>query len=219
MVLSVTETWPSQEAQIWFYCFVLFANFGRFCPLVYNYPNLHGFEDSMEASLFSPEKCKWIWVPNYNDAAFQGQFVLFRKTFMLTHTPSSEVLLHVSADTRFRLYLNGESISFGPAKSYLSHWYYDTVNITSHLKSGVNVLAARVLRFSNSYDGCVSMIRSALPGLILSCEVEVSTYASGIQGGIFRSNQVVDSCLHYFEMVYELNYHGPTYRARTLAQT
>lgn len=127
----------------------------------------------MEASPFSPEKSKWIWTPNYDDGAAQGQFVLFRKCFTLIQTPSSETFLHVSADTRYRLYLNGVSISFGPAKSYLSHWYYDTVNITPHLKPGANLLAAKVLRFSNSQDGCVSMIRSALPGLILSCDVEV----------------------------------------------
>lgn len=131
----------------------------------------------MANSPFAPEKCKWIWTPNYDDAAVQGQFVYFRKTFSLPQIPSSgetkECLLHVSADTRYRLYLNGESISFGPAKSYLSHWYYDTVDITPYLKVGVNVLAARVLRFSNSHDGCVSMVRSAWPGLIVSCEVEV----------------------------------------------
>lgn len=127
----------------------------------------------MTSSPFEPEKCKWIWTANYDDSAAHGQFVLFRKCFTLAQTPVSENLLYVSADTRYRLYLNGESISFGPAKSYLSRWYYDTVNITPYLKPGVNVLAAKVLRFSSSHDGCVSMIRSALPGLILSCEIEV----------------------------------------------
>lgn len=127
----------------------------------------------MEVSPFTPDKCQWIWKPGYDDAALQGQFVLFRKKFTLSQVPASESLLHVSADTRYRLFLNGESISFGPAKSYLSQWYYDTINITPHLKSGVNVLAAKVLRFSNAHDGCVSMIRSALPGLIVGCKVEV----------------------------------------------
>lgn len=128
----------------------------------------------MQNSPFVPGKSSWIWTPNFDDSAAKGQFVLFRKTFELEREPASEVLLHVSADTRFRLYLNGVSVGFGPAKSYLSRWYYDTINIAGHLKQGSNVLAARVLRFSSSHDGCLSMIRSPFPGFILSCEVGVS---------------------------------------------
>lgn len=127
----------------------------------------------MPISPFVPEKSNWIWTPNFDDAASKGQFVLFRRTFELEEKPSSEVTLHVSADTRYRLYLNGESIGFGPAKSYLSRWYYDTFNIAAHLKQGSNVLVARVLRFSSTHDGCFSMIRSPFPGFILSCEVGV----------------------------------------------
>lgn len=134
----------------------------------------------MSNSPFDPDKSKWIWTPGFDDAAAKGQFVLFRRAFELEQKPTFEVTLHVSADTRYRLYLNGESIGFGPAKSYLSRWYYDTFNITADLKQGTNVLAARVLRFSSTHDGCFSMIRSPFPGLILSCEVEVSlSLASG----------------------------------------
>ena len=128
----------------------------------------------MQDSPFVPGRSRWIWTPGYDDAAAKGQFVLFRRTFELDQGPISEVILHVSADTRYRLYLNGESIGFGPAKSYLSRWYYDTFNIATHLKQGTNVLAAEVLRFSSTHDGCFSLVRSAFPGFILSCEVEVS---------------------------------------------
>ncbi|CAN8104532.1 unnamed protein product [Discula destructiva] len=123
-------------------------------------------------SPFASTGSKWIWTPDYNDTALHGQFVNFRKTFSLTQIPSAACFLHVSADTRYRLHLNGESVSFGPAKSYLSHWNYESVNITPYLRPGANVLAARVLRLSSSHDGCVSMIRSAFPGLIVSCEIE-----------------------------------------------
>jgi hypothetical protein len=125
-------------------------------------------------SPFASGQAKWIWVPEYDDAAKKGQFVLFRKTFDITDRPTEDVFLHVSADTRYRLYLNGESISFGPCKSYLSHWNYETVNITNYLKTGSNVLAAKVLRFSIAHDGCLSMVRSPLPGLIVHCQVAVS---------------------------------------------
>lgn len=130
----------------------------------------------MQDSPFVPDRSRWIWTPGFDDAAAKGQFVLFRRNFELAQVPISEVILHVSADTRYRLYLNGESIGFGPAKSYLSRWYYDTFNIARHLKEGTNVLAAEVLRFSSTHDGCFSLIRSAFPGFILSCEMEVSLF-------------------------------------------
>jgi hypothetical protein len=116
---------------------------------------------------------KWIWASDFNDVAVKGQFVQFRKTFSIAKIPDGEVPIHVSADTRYRLYLNGESISFGPCKSYLGRWNYETVDISPYLKEGQNVLAARVLRFSYAHDGCLSMVRSQLPGFILYCEYEV----------------------------------------------
>lgn len=123
---------------------------------------------------FASGQAKWIWVPGFDDAAKKGQFVLFRKAFSIKEKPTEDIFLHVSADTRYRLYLNGESISFGPCKSYLGRWNYETVNITPYLKAGDNVLAAKVLRFSISHDGCFSMIRSPLPGFILECQIAVS---------------------------------------------
>ncbi|KAH6652136.1 bacterial alpha-L-rhamnosidase-domain-containing protein [Truncatella angustata] len=122
-------------------------------------------------SPFASGKAKWIWVPGFDDAAKKGQFVLFRKTFEIKNRPSEDVFLHVSADTRYRLYLNGESISFGPCKSHLDRWNYETVNITPYLRAGRNILAAKVLRFSIAHDGCLSMVRSPLPGLIVHCEI------------------------------------------------
>src|SRR3954465_13098101 len=100
------------------------------------------------SSPFLNDDAHWIWVPGYDDTVDPGQFVLFRKTFSLQDIPQDETLLHVSADTRYRLYLNGKRLSFGPCKSYLARWYYETVNITPFLRAGGNVLSAKVLRFS-----------------------------------------------------------------------
>jgi alpha-L-rhamnosidase len=130
--------------------------------------------DMAANSPFASGQAKWIWVPGYDDTTNKGQFVNFRKVFEVKEKVDREILLHVSADTRYRLYLNGQSISFGPCKSYLSRWNYETVNIAPFLKVGVNVLAARVLRFSIAHDGCLSMIRSPLPGLIVHCQLAVS---------------------------------------------
>jgi alpha-L-rhamnosidase len=103
----------------------------------------------------------------YDDTTDPGKFVLFRKTFDLQSTTDSECIIRVSADTRYRLFVNGKSVSFGPCKSYLNRWYFESVDISSHLVQGRNVLSAKVLRFSNAHAGNSSMIRGNIPGFFL----------------------------------------------------
>jgi hypothetical protein len=83
----------------------------------------------------------WIDVPN---APTQNYGVYhFRKTFNLPGRPAHFVV-HVSGDNRYHLYVNGVSVSLGPARGDLSHWRYETVDIAAHLQAGKNVLAAVV---------------------------------------------------------------------------
>jgi len=72
----------------------------------------------------------------------------FRRTFDLPAAPSS-FLIHVTGDNRYKLYVNGELVSLGPARGDLYHWRYESVDIARHLKSGRNVLAAVVWNFGD----------------------------------------------------------------------
>lgn len=128
----------------------------------------------MTVSGFS-SKAKWIWIPGYDDTSSEGQIVLFRRIFSVTRQPIDPVFLKVSADTRYRLFINGRSVSFGPCKSYVGRWYYETVNISDHLHEGINVITARVLRFSSAHPGSFSHSRGPFPGLIVDCSIEVMT--------------------------------------------
>ena len=56
----------------------------------------------------------------------------------------SRFVVHVSADNRYRLFVNGEQVSSGPQRSDLMHWRYETVDLAPHLRAGRNVLAALV---------------------------------------------------------------------------
>lgn len=67
----------------------------------------------------------------------------FRRSFDLATTPARFVI-HVSADMRYRLYVNGEEVSAGPARSDVAHWRYETIDLAPHLRPGRNVLAAVV---------------------------------------------------------------------------
>ena len=83
----------------------------------------------------------WIFPPGATGSGF-GVFH-FRRVFELEARPSSFVV-HVSADNRYRLFVNGEQVSSGPQRSDLTHWRYETVDLAPHLRAGRNVLAALV---------------------------------------------------------------------------
>jgi len=112
---------------------------------------------------------KWVWLPGFldRDDELPGKFVLFRKSIELEQIPQTPSFIHVSADTRYKLYVNGSNVAFGPCKSYPTRWYYETVDISPFLKTGTNVLAAKVLRFFPDQMGCTSLMRTNIPGFIL----------------------------------------------------
>ena len=67
----------------------------------------------------------------------------FRKTIDLTTKPS-RFIIHVTADNRYRLFVNGNPVSSGPARGDLYNWYYETIDIAPQLVSGTNTIAAVV---------------------------------------------------------------------------
>src|SRR5882724_9628384 len=83
----------------------------------------------------------WIDAPN---ASTQGYGVYhFRKTIDLATKPQAFVV-HVSADNRYELYVNGKPASHGPASGDPYHWHYETVDLAPLFQPGRNTLAAVV---------------------------------------------------------------------------
>ena len=66
-----------------------------------------------------------------------------RRSFTLDKEPSRFVV-HVSADNRYRLYVNGAQVSSGPQRSDVTHWRYETIDLAHRLHTGRNVIAALV---------------------------------------------------------------------------
>ena len=87
---------------------------------------------------------RWISVPGA--PAFDYGVYHFRRAFDLTEKPQT-FLVHVTADNRYQLFVNGERVSWGPARGDLYHWRYETVDLAAHLRPGRNVLAAVVWNF------------------------------------------------------------------------
>lgn len=80
----------------------------------------------------------WIWHPDV--ALSSPAYVLFRNRFDLTQ-PIEDIVLRVSADERYVLYLDGKPISRGPSRTDQLRWGYRTVH-TGLLAAGPHVLAA-----------------------------------------------------------------------------
>ncbi|GFN21000.1 hypothetical protein AtubIFM56815_011425 [Aspergillus tubingensis] len=111
----------------------------------------------------------WIWLPHYLEEDNRpGRFFLFRKAFQWHPSDNLQGLsVHVSADSRYRLFVNGHRVSWGPCKSYPGKWYYETVDIRPYLRDGENVISARVLRYSTLVPGSSSIVSMPLPGFML----------------------------------------------------
>ena len=86
-------------------------------------------------------KASWIEVPGELPDGY-GVY-LFRKNIDLPSKPGSFVI-HVSADNRYKLFVNEILVSLGPARGDLLHWNFETVDIASSLHAGNNIIAAQV---------------------------------------------------------------------------
>jgi alpha-L-rhamnosidase len=67
----------------------------------------------------------------------------FRRGLDLSARPE-RFPVHVSADNRYRLFVNGRVVAAGPAQGDLRNWRYETLDLAPYLKAGNNVLAAVV---------------------------------------------------------------------------
>jgi hypothetical protein len=84
---------------------------------------------------------QWIAAPG--TPPFDYGVYHFRKSLDLPDAPGHFVV-HVSADNRYRLFVNGQSVAAGPPQSDLRNWRFNTVDLGPYLKAGRNVLAAVV---------------------------------------------------------------------------
>jgi alpha-L-rhamnosidase len=72
----------------------------------------------------------------------------FRKELTVTAVPA-HFWVHVSADNRFQLRVNGTYVGEGPARGDLFHWRFETIDLAPRLHPGKNVLAAVVWNFGS----------------------------------------------------------------------
>ena len=83
------------------------------------------------------------WIAPINDNGTEYGVYYFRKSVVLRTKPASFVV-HVSADNRYKLYINGRIVSMGPARGDTYFWNYETIDIAPFLAAGNNTVSALV---------------------------------------------------------------------------
>jgi hypothetical protein len=92
-------------------------------------------------------KAQWITHPTESTLDY-GVF-LFRHQFTIENL-TDEFTIFVSADNRYRLFVNGKSVCYGPSIGDTQHQRYETINIANQLKVGENIIAAEVVNFGEN---------------------------------------------------------------------
>ncbi len=91
-------------------------------------------------------RTNWIWTqtPESEDRT-KPVIVYFRKEF----TPDSDFTgnLKISANCRYKLYINGRFVQEGPQKGHIEAAYKDPACIRPYMKEGTNVAAVQVLYY------------------------------------------------------------------------
>ena len=82
----------------------------------------------------------WIWRRQDSYTPYH-QVILARKTFRLAAAPGAASSLKIAVDGAYRLFVNGEWVADGPARSWPQHFQYDEIDVTPYLAAGSNELA------------------------------------------------------------------------------
>ena len=119
------------------------------------FKNDYSIPDSIpEYSKISTEEkddwtAKWIW--DEDNLTEKNVWMCFIKKVSLDKIPE-ELIAHISADSKYWLYINGETVVFeggvkrGPDKN---SGYYDSLDISPYLKEGENSICALVWFWDN----------------------------------------------------------------------
>jgi len=105
-------------------------------------------QDSVSRQVVPDTRSTWAaqWISHPTAPLREPGVFHFRKIVSLPAQPS-RFIVHVSADNRFLLHVNGNRVGEGPARGDLSHWRYETFDLAAFLRQGDNVIAATVWQF------------------------------------------------------------------------
>jgi len=144
----------------------------------------------------APGDAPWISYPTASVTDY-GVYH-FRKAFDLEKVPA-EFVIHVSADNRYHLFVNGERVCYGPAKGDLKTYKYDVVDIAPFLRKGKNQLAALV--YNAGKDKPMALLSAQTAFLLRPADNAYGEITTGSEWKTFK-NPAYEP-VSYYEMLFE----------------
>ncbi|MBD2848093.1 family 78 glycoside hydrolase catalytic domain [Paenibacillus sp. IB182496] len=135
---------------------------------------------------------KWNahWIRPEEDKPEKNTYYLFRKDFAVTDRAESYTL-YITADTRYRVYINGCVIGYGPPLCVSHYHYYDEHQIK--LRQGVNCIAVEVYHLGVAPDSVCGLLCE------IASETGRSLVSSDAEWKVTRS-EAWRQDTHYFRM-------------------
>lgn len=107
-----------------------------------------------------PEEAVWIGSDHPFD--LHEAYLSFRRAWRIERQPERAELL-ITADSRYKLWINGQFVARGPARSWPHAQCLDRLDLAPYLQSGNNILAAQVYQpgyshFAYVYRGAAGLL-------------------------------------------------------------
>ncbi len=137
--------------------------------------------------LFSQAQPVWVAGPRQLPYDIVG----FRAVLDIPADPSS-VKLNIAASSVYRAWVNGEHVSFGPARTAKGFFRVDTVDLSPHVKPGPNLIAIEVVHYgANSFvvpdqDGFICAEVSVGDKVLAATHAEKSDFSACEVAGRLR---------------------------------
>lgn len=118
---------------------------------------------------------KWMWLkgpePSADKKAIKAEFV---REFEVTEGELADIssaVIKLSADSKYKLYVNDLFVCYGPARGDRQVWYYDEPDILPFVKAGKNRIRIEVLYYRNPTENInYGIAHGACPGLFFDSD-------------------------------------------------
>ncbi len=129
--------------------------------------------------LFPPQA---VWIGSAHPFDLHEVYLDFRSpaAWTLARLPA-HAELRITADSRYRLWLNGEFVGRGPGRCYPWRQSVDCIDVTAYLRAGANTIAVQVYQpgyshFAYVHRGAAGLLASACGGRGARCSIRASIW-------------------------------------------